>query len=678
MAMNGILLAVALLLTLAGGATAAPLEPEVSIGKTLPGEECRIGTTDVPKGWNEPEEWAWKEICEGRIADFNRRLGEDLDPGEPAHMSKWGNGKRTLSPGFMQAILLHEPFRSAIPDKGITINAGYFEEGLDLDDVSIARSIVLHGSLFDAPVSMNRIQTPRTIWFDGSRVRGGLSLQSATIGGSLFLRQTESDEVNLRGARINGQLALNDSRIHGSLISDSVRIAGSVVLNQGEFTLVDMTTARIDGTCSLTGAKIHHILEMDSAMIGTDLFLRNATFTDVSMINARVEGQVELTGSTFDGAVNMDSVVVGRSLFLDNNATFTDMRLVGAAIGSQLALVGSTFNGILQMDSLTIGRNLKMRESKFQDVIMTGATVNGQVDLDYSSFLGSLIMDSVKVGSNLFMRGAKFEQVKLRHGSVSANVDTRGSLLGELDLSGTRIAGAFRLGTSQHIVRWKEPTDSGNGIRRPRLTLLNATVGTLQDTREAWPKVLDWELDGFTYSQLGGLGDVEPELPVERGAEWFLDWLERDNSFSHQPYHQLATVFRQTGHDFVANEILFALQDRIRAHDGTPLARKVLLTASWALIGYGYKSWWASVWILILVIVGCIVLYFSQDGRNRNVWNLLFYSLGSAIPLIGMGSAKQDFGLNLTPSIVRYFIAHRIAGLILISILVASMTGLVT
>ena len=129
---------------------------ERNFGMALPGEKCRV--PPLPK-WTEPEKWAWIEICEGRIANFNKHLNEELDPRNPAHDGKWSDD-RILSSRFLETILLHEPFRSAIPRQGVRIFGAYFPDEINLTDASIERPLMVDRSRFKSQVDMFRLRTP--------------------------------------------------------------------------------------------------------------------------------------------------------------------------------------------------------------------------------------------------------------------------------------------------------------------------------------------------------------------------------------------------------------------------------------------------------------------------------------------------------------------------------------
>ena len=87
----------------------------------LPGESCK---TAPIKSWTPQEKWVWKQVCEGKIANFNRAEGYSgkLDP---KTSEKWPE-KRVLRSAFLETILLHEPYRSALPRQCVRIIGAWF------------------------------------------------------------------------------------------------------------------------------------------------------------------------------------------------------------------------------------------------------------------------------------------------------------------------------------------------------------------------------------------------------------------------------------------------------------------------------------------------------------------------------------------------------------------------
>ena len=69
---NGLSTALLLLL-----ATAGAVAETSQIASSGPSERVQAGcvTAPAPEGWSESEKWAWDQICNGGIADFDARYG---------------------------------------------------------------------------------------------------------------------------------------------------------------------------------------------------------------------------------------------------------------------------------------------------------------------------------------------------------------------------------------------------------------------------------------------------------------------------------------------------------------------------------------------------------------------------------------------------------------------------
>ena len=273
----------------------APEKPKS--GMSLPGEKCRV---DPLPGWREPERWAWACICESKDADFNGRLGEILDPNNPKHDQKWSDS-RTLRSTFLRTILLHEPFRSAVPPQGVRIIGAYFKDAIDLSDASIEWPLALRESLFKSSSMMRRLRTPKFVSFDGSRFDGELDMSSATIGSNLnMLGEAKFMDVILAGAKIGGLLNMSGSTFMGTL---------------------NMSSATIGGDLSMVG---------------------EAKFMDVILAGAKIGGRLIMFGSKFNGQLSMDSASVDSILVMSNTNVYKPAKLKFLRVNSNLAVRSAT------------------------------------------------------------------------------------------------------------------------------------------------------------------------------------------------------------------------------------------------------------------------------------------------------------------------------------------------
>jgi hypothetical protein len=279
----------------------------------------------------------------------------------------------------------------------------------------------------------------------------------------------------------------------------------------------------------------------------------------------------------------MNTVQVAESLLMSEGAEFAEVDLCSARIGGQLSMIGSKFTGKLNMNSVRVENHLFMRGgAEFAEVDLIGAKV-GALETDGSIFSHKLYMDSLQVRESLLMRNTEVRAanpVKLIFAQIGGRFDLRGSTLTSLDLTGTRIRGEFNLGSEKRTaIRWR---------RKSKLTLCDTKVGVLQDFSEAWPESL--ELDGFSYARLGGFAGNGTKSMANRQLSWIKEWLEKDETYSSQPYTQLSKILDEAGYKAKAKDVLFTGKERER---GKARGLNWLnLTLQYLLIGYGYRFYY--------------------------------------------------------------------------------------
>ncbi|MCH7539677.1 MAG: hypothetical protein IH999_04665 [Proteobacteria bacterium] len=388
---------------------------------------------------------------------------------------------------------------------------------------------------------------------------------------------------------------------------------------------------------------------------------------------------VRIIGAWFRQPVDLGHGILDRELWLDKSRFESNVQLTSVKSADLISLEGSKFADSLVMAWLEVGGSLLMDDAEFGEVSLAGAKIGGQISMIDSKFTGELVMDSLEVGSSLFMRGAEFaEPVNLIFASIGSNLDLSGAKLESLDLTGTQITGELRLGSGQHPkLEWGET---------PRLILRNTVVEALQDREESWPENLQLELDGFTYSRLGGFGAEAGRDMASRDAQWFIkDWLAKDETYSPQPYQQLASVLRVAGHAEKADDILYASKERERSNaKGIRLAGLTLLKVVIGY-GYGYRYFYSLAWMAVLVLVGVGVLrladeqkkqQIADEQKNQKIPVGFWYSLDMALPIIRLREAHyEEVDLVSRPARI-YFYAHKTLGYLLLFFFIAGLSGL--
>ena len=631
---------------------------ECKPGVALPEETCRVDLSDDPKlnqllKWNKAEKWAWKQICEGQNANFNSdKWAKELNPENPKRevldlkKAKHDDkllAMRKLRPRFLKTILLNEPFRSAIPHRGVRIYGAYFEDKIDLGNASIERPMLIENSIFKSQVNMRRFSTTNIISFSKSRFDGTLDLIDASLGGDLFMKNAIFNVVNLR----------------------AVKIAD----------MIDMI-----------GSKFESRLDLIDASIGGHLFMRRAVLQDADLVKTKIGGQIDMIGSKFEGKLNMDSVSINSDLYM-KKAKFKEVILRGAKIGGFVTMESSEFKGWLDMDSALIGDHLYMSEDAiFNNVFLRRVQVGGDLDMSVSTLIGRLDMDSAFITGKLLMQEAQFDKpANLTFLTVGSIFDVRSAVLRGLDLTGARIKRELWLGSADwQNIEWKNYKDENENSRRPKLKLRNASVDILQDTEDTWPDSLEREFEGFKYQSLGGFGTNEKETPYKRSSEWFVNWLAKDKTYSPQPYLHLASVLRAAGHDDKADEILYANREREFREPKTSPRRKWVLSVLKETIGYGFGLGYfqALRWVLGFVLLGAFFLRINEESYVKKTKNGnrierlgLWYSLDMLLPVIHLREEHYDVDLE-THWVRIYFYMHKVIGYLLIFFVIAGLTGL--
>ena len=492
--------------------------------------------------------------------------------------------------------------------------------------------------------------------------------------------------MNISRATFKGDVTLNNAKVGGQLSMDGSTFEGKV----------NLIGAKVGGTVDMSCATFKGAVTMASLDLASSLYMQNkANFNgEVNLIGAKVGGTLNMSGSAFEGTVNMDKLGVASSLFMNDEAAFKgDVILRSGRVGGQLAMNGSTFKGAVTMEGLEVVGDLFMSDkATFKgDVNLIGVGVGGQLVMTGTAFEGAVIMEGLEVAGSLFLRDdAHFaESVSLIFATVGSTLDLSGADIGALDLTGAEIAGELRLGSGQHPrTRWRK-----DGW----MILRNAHAGALQDRvdddganekEDAWPAAL--QLDGFTYDRLGGLAGSGGEADMlARDSGWYVGWLERDSTYSPQPYEQLAGVFRAAGHTAKAHDILYAGRDR---------ARRELARARWLGLGFLSASWWglsllkctigyglgvryfrALWWVAGFTILGAVVHWWgSGQVPKPDIFLLGWLSFDQLLPIAELD--KDHAGLIAEGVLERwalaYFYFHKLIGWLLASFLVAGLSGL--
>ncbi len=674
--------------------------------------------------WTEPEKWVWTQLSRGEIADFNEKLGAELDPRKPKGWTK----DRLISQTFLEDVFLHDPFNSALPRQGVYIVGAWLKEKIDLQHAKIEHPWLLINSRVESGVDLSYLHSSSVISFQGSVFTKKLSMEALSVSGHLFMRDgAEFKDIGLLGAKVGDQLDMTGAKVTGTLIMDALSVEAGLFMRDGaEFKDVDLLGAKVGGQLDMTGAKVAGTINMDGLSVDGSLFMRGgaefkdvvlrsakvggqldmteakitgtldmdglsvhaslamrngAEFKDIDLRSAKVGGQLDMSGVKVAGTLNMDGLSVDASLFMRDGAEFKDIVLRGTKVGGQFDMSGAKVTGMLNLDAFSVDADLFMSDSaEFKDVVFRGVKVGGQLDMSGAKTSGTLNMERLVLGTDLFMREkAEFNEVNIILAEIGGGINFSQAKLSHVNMSGTKVHGEVHLGTG----RDQKPEWQAGSC----LILRNTEIGALHDADEdSWPETM--ELDGFTYEHLGGLFDSERGIG-ERESKWFIQWLAKDKTFSPQPYQQLAKVLNTMGYSSKANDILFAGKDRERTEARASKRGKYigLCLLKWTIgYGYGYRYFFSLLWVLGLTVIGTCVLASLPDssfpnpedaqqtlGMLKALGPKIAFSVDKLLPIIHL---DDRFKLTFGGWQVYYFYFHELMGYLLGSFVVAGLSGI--
>ncbi|HXB09228.1 MAG TPA: hypothetical protein VNW04_19020, partial [Puia sp.] len=354
-----------------------------------------------------------------------------------------------------------------------------------------------------------------------------------------------------------------------------------------------------------------------------------SAYATVNMRFAQIAGEVGLAEIVLTGPLTMNNISVGGTLAIRSKTELASLKMINPRIGNALELMG--------------------------------VEMKGEVDIQFAN-----------VARNVFITGGTFPQrVRLIDSTISGNIITSGATFSFVDLGGTTVQGELEIGDKEAKNSWTG--DSG-------LNLRNTKVNALSDAgEESWPEKL--ELDEFAYASLitATWGNGRTSDIVNRPVSWFLKWLDKDKTYSSQPYNYLARVLNKAGFSDEANRILVAAKDRERdlaRSDGRWVKWIGFSLLKWTIgYGYGARYFYSLIWVFVLGLIGVWVVGTVQTGNmhHASLLDRVGFSLDILLPVIEFNDKyKLDFhGWQLA-----YFYIHKMMGFILSSFVLAGLAGI--
>lgn len=526
---------------------------------------------------------------------------------------------------------------------------------LDAREIEAHGEVRLWGARVDGTVDLRGAQL---ICPGGDALEAG----GVQVGANLRCDRgfTAEGRVVLAGASVAGNAMFSGATLHGttdpdrcavlvlprgsadptvSLVADRITVKGNLVLDAG-FTAegsVRVTNAVIGGYLRLSGARLGSPVEHrddDGNQAGD-----HARPVPVALAadGIEVRGDLEARGSgrwRGSGSEHTDETGALR--------TNGQVRLVGAQVHGSASLSGAQLHGpgldVLFADRLRVGGTLFLR----------WVVVSGSVRLHHAH-----------IGSTLDCTGAQFDAPRRRSdGTHKPSLDARAATIGK-DLYASRgftATGGVRLSLAEvsksanfNGARLGGPGKGVAALRLRGLTcqqlalrfaapprgdvlLAGVVAGSVLDSEYLWAAEGEVDVEDFRYQSL----TASPDVDVATRLRWLRSVLP---GYDPDPYDQLATSYRDGGHDDRADAVLLAKQQHRHAVHG-PAGRVWGWLQEWT-VGYGYRPWRAALWLALCWLLGSVWFEFHElprlDTGQDPVWQPVLYTADLLIPVVNLG-----------------------------------------
>jgi hypothetical protein len=365
----------------------------------------------------------------------------------------------------------------------------------------------------------------------------------------------------------------------------------------------------------ISGAWIQGVLDIEGCQVPSDIRLKDCRFDAVPVFRSAVIGRLFLDGSSLPG-LQAERLEVRGGLYLRGSHLNGEVLLTDSRLGGNLVCDGAVIRSPdgfgLNAEGLEV-RNMFCRDTDFRGgVNLRGARLEASLDCAGSTIFRpegvAIAADGIQVGSSILLRSATVTgEVRLTGARVAGDLDCTSSVVTHvghdaLQLSRVVVEGAFFLR--------KEARIDGT------LTMTGASLGTLHDEARCWPRKGQLLLNRCRYGAF-----IDGPVDAEARLEWLSRQMpdERGEEFWPQPYEQLASVFREMGHDEDATTVLIEkerLQRRARRRRARhPLWRAMLAVKDGILaitVAYGRQPLLALVWLACFWGLGVAVFGYAE------------------------------------------------------------------
>ncbi|MGE0742880.1 MAG: hypothetical protein AB7O98_16190 [Hyphomonadaceae bacterium] len=447
----------------------------------------------LPQHFRPHEQWAWRQIARGDVADMRHATGADDGKGEdPAQADSWPD-HRKLSAEFLRAVLFLRPWsevraspwvrihaarveedvawRSETTTGGIEMTSCRFDKRLMLWSLTAEKGVILDGSYFAGDVeayglvaeglAASQAHFEGHLIFEAARFRRFVNLSGSTVKGAVFAQGAELGSA-LRCGKLKcaGRFDVSDSKIEEFIdLSEAELGAGFDLARtalEGTLSLASATFkgglldyAAIGGNLVLSGAKCSDDFSAGSAHIGGQMIVKDATFEARFIMSAiSVAGQIDFAKCKLGGFVNAYGARAGLDIVFGECEFAKDLDCAHTRSGSNFSLFKAKVAGAFSAYGMKADGDVYVTSGEFAENVTLGNAVSAaDLNLNGSTFAKDLSIDGAEVGRSFQLTNVTAEQRVSLYGMVVQGpaLFSGSTFKGHVEATGMRVDGAMFL-----------------------------------------------------------------------------------------------------------------------------------------------------------------------------------------------------------------------------------------
>lgn len=577
--------------------------------------------------WGCAERYVIAQASQGLVADLssrNARAGCRTGNGHHVHHGASqtdGRGHFPLDGRFVEDFLLRPEMSCHLTRFGLRIRHAWIRGTLDLQNAELQHTFWLDYSRIDDSADLSNLHSTSYLSFERT----------------YFLR-----DASFFGARIKGQLMLDQAHVAENLRLDLAHIEGNLFLRHALAPSVSANHSTIDQQMSLNDLTSRY-LDLSGMSIGGSMLLRDI----------RIQRHFRLPRWLRTPAMVIPNESFGMHTYPETGAYSppTGVDLQETTVQQTVELDGSRIGAPLVADGLRTERRLSLSGGRFKTLSLTEGRIQGDL-LAFRIYLsGALELDGTRVGGSALIGGSD--------AAIPSLIANRVTVAGDLDLIANGIGRVelTRSNVGKRLILRSDPVPAQP--HRWSLDLRDTQISSLQIDRAAsLPSIIalgGWKLDEW----------------VDPSTDMVHQWLGRATDSGLQPFKMTAEVMRNTAHDDIADIASYDTYEHRRLNSG--FWEWLSLSAGKYIANYGIGSGFLllGAWVVLLTLLGALILRYFGEHRQMiqgppptEVEIGFFYSLDMLVPVFQL--RKVHYDIDIKSAAVRYyFYCHKIAGYIL-------------